>query len=387
MEEATVVEWLIAPGDIVTVGQPIVEIETDKTTLEMESTESGKVAALMAQAGDVVSVGRPLCELVDDSHVSDTDVDQQGSTTVTSVQHEATHKHSAHDEVSVKEIPDRIGTRSGVKASPAAKRIAREYGVDLSTVSGSGPEGRIIQADIEDYLKSETKGDSSETELSKVYIAARQAVAKQVMYSQSTIPAFSSEIWINLEHLRSHQEQREQDDVQLVLTDYFLWALGLVSEKVPDFKRVWNDENNEPIFLNDKPTIGLAVATEHSIVVPAVSWNVGSTLEEISESRKKAVSLAKSGKSGSSLYKKFAIILSSLSFSNIERFNAIILPGSSSAVAVGGELLRPSAGESGVQIQRGCYITVSVDHRVIDGIVAAEMLSELKTALETQAWL
>ena len=139
--------------------------------------------------------------------------------------------------------------------------------------------------------------------------------------------------------------------------------------------------------MNDKPTIGLAVATEHSIVVPAVSWNVGSTLEEISESRKKAVSLAKSGKSGSSLYKKFAIILSSLSFSNIERFNAIILPGSSSAVAVGGELLRPSAGESGVQIQRGCYITVSVDHRVIDGIVAAEMLSELKTALETQAWL
>ncbi len=404
MEEAKVLRWLKQLGDAVREGELLVELETDKAALEVEATASGTLAERRVSEGDTVAVGAVLAVLsapgaekpaapaapkpaapepkraprLEDP--SDAAPSQAPST--------------ANGAMPDLRRPATVPTKA-VNASPLARRLARERGFSLDALRGSGPHGRVMRRDVENHQPSAKPAPAPTAPASAANAEGlskmRQAIAAQVSESRRTIPSFTLDRWVELDLLEEardlfNRKLERQNQERLTVTDLVLQAMADVLPKHPKLLARWVDGTPPRVEQANGAAVGLVVALEDGLMIPVLAGLDGKGAEAIAAQRREAVASARSGRLDAAFAAKATISLSNIGKLGVDRFEAIISPGETAILAVGRVSEKPVARNGALAVARGAHLTLSVDHRLIDGLTGAAFLSDLADRIERQTW-
>ncbi len=265
------------------------------------------------------------------------------------------------------------GGTERVRASPRARRLARVAGIDLSTVKGTGPSGRIVAADTVETANGQ-QGTRD--------IAARRRAAAELSRSQIEIPAFAAARWIDMEQVLSGVAAAGN---RRTATDGFLFAIATAMAQIPEFRQVWNpaDQISEEL---ETINVGIVVSTPRGLVIPVLKGLDGVSIDEITIRRRAAVSDARAGRLSQACVGRTSVSLSSLLRDDADEFEAIISPGQTAMVAVGRVAPKVVAVGGEIVIRQGCTVTVTADHRVVDGVGCARFIGMLARTLEAGRW-
>ena len=377
MTEGTIVKWLKKEGDEVKRGDKLAEIETDKTVVEMECYNDGILKKIIVNEGQAVPVGDLIAYIGDaNDEVPDNSTDVSNN--------------SAPEDVIVDEAPEKQATSEPintgkVKASPIAKKLANELGVDLSSISGSGPGGRITREDVEAASNGVTTS-SNETEKidsnSIPLTPMRKAIAGVVSKSKSEIPHFYISNSANMtEVIKKRSEFNQANNVKVSVNDIILFAVTQALKKYPKFNSSFNQDS---LIEHKNINIGMAIALPVGLIVPAVLGCEDKGLMEISNAAKDLAGRAKGN--GSPLTQEenngATFSVSNLGMFDIDEFVAIVVPPQSAILSVGKANDEVIVEDGNMVISKIMKMTLSVDHRVNDGAEAAMFLGELKQILE-----
>ena len=377
MTEGTIVKWLKKEGDEVKRGDKLAEIETDKTVVEMECYNDGILKKIIVNEGQAVPVGDLIAYIGDaNDEVPDNSTDlSNNSAPVDAIVDEAPEKQATSEPINT----------GKVKASPIAKKLANELGVDLSSISGSGPGGRITREDVE---AASSGGSTSSNETEKIdsnsipLTPMRKAIAGVVSKSKSEIPHFYISNSANMtEVIKKRSEFNEKNNVKVSVNDIILFAVTQALKKYPKFNSSFNQDS---LIENKNINIGVAIALPVGLIVPAVLGCEDKGLMEISSAAKDLASRSKGN--GSPLTQEenngATFTVSNLGMFDIDEFVAIIVPPQSAILSVGKANDEVIVEEGNMVISKIMKMTLSVDHRVNDGAEAAMFLGELKQILE-----
>ena len=378
MTEGTIVKWLKNEGDEVKRGDKLAEIETDKTVVEMECYNDGILKKIIVQEGQAVPVGDLIAYIGDAG-----DEVPEGSS---NVNNNTAPESTNSIEIVENQTPNPSPNIGKVKASPIAKKLATELGVDLTSINGSGPGGRITREDVEEASKGSASGDSiqgSEDSNSVPLTPMRKAIAGVVSKSKSEIPHFYISNSADMsEVIKMRSEFNEKNSVKVSVNDIVLFAVTQALKKFPKFNSSFNDGN---LIEHKNINVGMAIALPVGLIVPAVLGCENKSLTEISDSAKDLATRAKG--SGSPLTQEenngATFSVSNLGMFDIDEFVAIIVPPQSAILSVGKANDEVIVKEGNMVISKIMKMTLSVDHRVNDGAEAAMFLGELKEILET----
>ena len=377
MTEGTIVKWLKSEGDEVKRGDKLAEIETDKTVVEMESYGEGILRKIVVPEGQVVPVG----DLIAYVGAQDDDIPQTAS--------EPTQDNSSQEDQPQESSPSSIPQESSeigsrVKASPIAKKLAKELGIDISSVNGSGPGGRITREDVEEASSGSSAGNNESSNSKSIPLTPmRKAIAGVVSKSKTEIPHFYiSNVADMSKTIKARSEFNEKSGSKVSVNDLILFAVTQTLKKFPKFNSSFSDGN---LLEHQNINIGVAIALPEGLIVPAVLGCEAKTLEEISTTAKDLAQRAKG--EGSPLTQEEnsggTFSVSNLGMFDIEEFTAIIVPPQSAILSVGKAREEAIVENGEIKISQRMKMTLSVDHRVNDGAEAAMFLGELKTILET----
>ena len=379
MTEGTIVKWLKKEGDEVKRGDKLAEIETDKTVVEMESYGEGILKKIVVPEGQVVPVG-DLIAYVGGEGDEIPDSASPSSTASTPEPKDVPKK----DEPSV--VSQDKGPSARVKASPIAKKLATELGVDISTVSGTGPGGRITREDVEAAAESggpakstQSSGDSKTIPLTSM----RKAIAGVVSKSKTEIPHFYISNSADMSAvIKARSEFNQSKGLKVSVNDVVLYAVTQSLKKFPKFNSSFSEGN---LIENQSINIGMAIALPEGLIVPAVLGCENKSLEEISNAAKDLATRAKG--EGDPLTQEEnsggTFSVSNLGMFDIDQFTAIIVPPQSAILSVGKAREEAVVDNGEIKVSQQMKMTLSVDHRVNDGAEAAMFLGELKSILES----
>jgi pyruvate dehydrogenase E2 component (dihydrolipoamide acetyltransferase) len=372
MEEGTLVKWKVKPGDVIEKGQIIFEIETDKAVVEVEATDSGRLARIVLQEGGVMPVLQPVAYLA----AGDSDVEAflagGGAPAAAAPVAAAPAPLAAPAEAPRPAAIVETGGR--VKASPAARKAAEERGVHLAAVgAGSGPGGRILSTDIPSAKPVPTAtGDVVRRRMTKM----RKAIGASLLASKQNLPHFYARVTVNADALFAfYKEQKPR--ANCTLNDLVTLACARVVREMPAFRsKIEGDEIVESPAVN----IGVAVGIEDGLIVPVLQNADRMTLAEVAQNTRRIAENARAGKLEG--VGKGSMTITNLGMFGVEEFSAIINPPEPAIVAVGalreGVLVKDGAIRAG----RIMSLTLSCDHRIVDGVLAAKFLARLKEILE-----
>ena len=422
MEEGTVVRWLKEEGSTVVRNEPVAEIETDKAVVEFESEAEGVLLRIVASEGSIVPVGETIALVGLEGEEAD-NVPSAGSTestdSDTTIREELTSESERHE---VQEPIRNITQESSegtpttrILATPVARRIADELGIDLKQVAGSGPGGRITKKDVEtfDPASSTTTKDpnfemsSSETpEQSPAEIPEpvsettdpsvnsmpgekeplsrmRQQIARVTVKSKTEKPHFyvSAEIDMTKAMALRKQvnDQLSDDGVRITVNDLIVKACIESLKKYPKFNAYFQDDG---IQFNNTINIAVAIAGEEGLIVPAILDCGGKTLRELSQMVKDLANRAASGTLNNQEYTGGTFAISNLGMFDVTGFLAIIHPPQSAVLAVGTVSEKPVVRDGELAVANIMNATISADHRIVDGVEGAEFIVEVKRLLE-----
>ncbi len=378
-DEGTVVRWLKNEGENVEKGEGLVEVETDKAVFEYESPEGGVLRKILVTEGSVVPVLSVIAVVTDSP---DEPVDVEVPAAVAS-------EESGGISGSSPPAPVQTSPAGRVKSSPAAKKLAKDLGVDLMTVEGTGPGGRITREDVEQAAAkgSLPAGASSEsrTPLSRM----RQAIGQAMSKSKGTIPHFYVSVEVDVTDLEAWRKKAAEDQgIQLSVTDLLIKA---AAEALKGFPSLNASLDGDSMVIHEAVHIGLAVGTEEGLLVPVIPNVQAKSMDDLAKERADVVDAARSGKLKGSDRATFTI--SNLGMFGVKSFIAIVNPPESAALAVGAirSEVKPFGDQESFAIRRVMEITLSSDHRLADGVLAASYLRELKKHLESvqtlEGWL
>jgi pyruvate dehydrogenase E2 component (dihydrolipoamide acetyltransferase) len=452
MEEGKLVKWHVREGDPVTSGDVIAEIETDKATMEVEAVDEGTIGKLLVAEGtEHVPVNQPIALLLteEDSEAGTSSFETRPTATP---QDEELSPHSdglaphpgegAHAPISKGEVQDYSpspqpsrqwgeganGHAERVFASPLARRLARERGLDLRALHGSGPRGRIIKADIEhaplarphDEEPAEifeateavqepdrrslvrTRPEPATSGLTDAQVLAlyepgsfelvphdtmRRVIAERLTLAKQTIPHFYLSMDCELDAVQAARERLNamapKDGpraFKLSVNDFIIKALAMALQKVPRANATWT---NEGLLLHRDSDVAVAVALpEGGLFTPVIRNAELKSLSEISNEMKDLAARARSKRLAPHEYQGGTTTISNLGMYGIARFDAVINPPQASILAVGKAEKRPVIKNDAVKIATMMSATLSVDHRVIDGALGAELLGAFKAFIE-----
>lgn len=368
MEEGTILEWKVAEGDKIEVGQTIFEMETDKATMEVEAPDAGRLARIVVGPGETVEVKTPVAYIAE----NDSDVDAFiGSKVSGPKPAEQQQKQSAAKASAPQAKPAPVSASGRIKASPAAKRLAKERGIDLNTIStGSGPGGRIVTSDLDNAQAAEAGPRT--LPMSKM----RKAIARNLTYSKQNIPHFYIKATVEAEALFSLYKQTKQK-FKCTVNDFVTLACARAISQYPTFRCQYkNDQLIEQPLVN----VGIAVGTEEGLTVPVLASADKLTLKALSEQARQLVEGARNGKiegMGTGIF-----TITNLGMFGTEEFSAIINPPEAAIIAVGAIREDVIAKDGKIIAARLMTLNLSVDHRVIDGVLAAQYMQTLKEILE-----
>jgi len=415
MEEGTLAKWLVKEGDEVSSGDLLAEIETDKATMEFEAVDEGTIGKLLIKEGtEGVKVNTPIAVLLEEGESAD-DIGETGSSGTAEPSSPAPQAKSAGDEPASgpqagPDTPapaapkDDKGER--IFASPLARRIAAEKGLDLSRVEGSGPHGRIVKRDVEGAetapAKAEEKpapaaaapaGPSADAvaamyegrEFEEVKLdGMRRTVAARLTEAKQTIPHFYLRRDIRLDALLKFRadlnKQLEGRGVKLSVNDFIIKACALALQAVPDANAVWAGDR----ILRLKPSdVAVAVAVEGGLFTPVLRDAEMKSLSALSAEMKDLAARARDRKLSPQEYQGGSFAISNLGMYGIENFDAVINPPHGGILAVGTGVKKPVVGVDGeLTTATVMSVTLSVDHRVIDGALGAQLLEQVVQNLE-----
>lgn len=419
MEEGTLAKWLVKEGDEVKSGDILAEIETDKATMEFEAVDEGRIGKLLVAEGSAgVKVNTPIAVLLDEGESAD-DIGSSPSAKP-EAKAEAPKAESAAPAAPAA-APSQAAPKKAdggrVFASPLARRIAAEKGIDLAAVTGSGPHGRIVKADVEGAQPGAAKpataaatpeaakpapapaaaaaapaGPSAETIL-KMYAdrdttevaldGMRRTIAARLSEAKQTIPHFYLRRSAKLDELMKFRamlnKQLESRGVKLSVNDFIIKACALALQEVPDANAVWAGDR----ILKLKPSdVAVAVAIEGGLFTPVLKDAQQKTLSALSTEMKDLANRAKTKKLAPHEYQGGSFAISNLGMFGIENFDAVINPPHGAILAVGAGIQTPVVENGEVVIRNVMSMTLSVDHRVIDGALGAQLLQAIVNHLE-----
>jgi len=409
MEEGTLAKWMVKEGDSVSSGDIIAEIETDKATMEFEAVDEGVIGKILVSEGaEGVKVNEPIAVLLEDGETVDDISDAPSPPPTASAKPPASPVSEQKPEASPSMAVETPKSSTGrIFASPLARRIATEKGLDLSQIKGSGPKGRIVKADVENltdtvsapkapHLASETiqPGSVDSNTIKKMYTdrdfeevelnGMRKTIASRLVEAKQTIPHFYLRREIQLDALLQFRSKLNatlsERGVKLSVNDFIIKACALALQDVPDCNAVWAGDR----ILRLKPSdVAVAVAVEGGLFTPVIRDSDTKSMSTISSEIKDMANRARDRKLAPHEYQGGSFAISNLGMMGIENFDAVINPPHASILAVGAGLKKPIVdGDGKVKVATMMSVTLSADHRVIDGALGAEFLSAIKSHLE-----
>ena len=407
MEEGTLAKWLVKAGDKVKSGQIIAEIETDKATMEFEAVDEGIISQLLVAAGTAgVKVNTPIAVIVEEGE------------SLSAAPKPAAPVAAVSAPVAVAAAvpvaaPAAKGQGARVFASPLARRLALDKGLDLAGVAGSGPHGRIVKADVEGSnalapVKTSAApattaaapakgamptGMTAETVM-KMYAdraytevtldGMRRTIAARLTEAKQTIPHFYLRREVRLDALVAFREQMnkglESRGIKLSLNDFIIKACALALQAVPNANAVWAGDR----ILKLKPSdVAVAVAVDGGLFTPVLRDADSKTLSALSAEMKDLAARAKTKKLSPHEYQGGSFAISNLGMMGVENFDAVINPPHGAILAVGAGIKKPVVlKDNSIGVATVMSMTLSVDHRVIDGALGAEFLKVVVELLE-----
>jgi pyruvate dehydrogenase E2 component (dihydrolipoamide acetyltransferase) len=404
MTEGTLVRWLKKVGDQIEVGDVLAEVETDKATMEMEAFDEGILSKVLVGEGQVVQVGQYLGILTQPGESPDQSADQPATKPSQPVSSPAADKSPATTTaLKPSEPAPQVQTESPAtgrtKASPLAKKIAAQKGIDLSRVTGTGPGGRIVQADVLAAPPTTTTVSPPVTtpipsisgqERRIPLTGMRRTIAARLLEAKTTIPHFYLEAEIDAEPLTILRQQlnaalEAAGQPKFTVNDFILKAAALAAARVP---QVNGSFAGDSVIQFADVHLACAVAIDDGLVTPVIRNADQKSLGQISAAIKDLAARARSKKLKPEEYQGGTLTVSNLGGYGVEKFFAIINPPQSLIVSVGAIVRKPVVNDQGAVVP-GQRITVglSCDHRVVDGALGAHYLAELKKGLEAPATL
>lgn len=398
MEEGTLVRWLKQEGDSVREGEPIAEIATDKATIEIEAPGAGVLKGIRVQEGAVVPVNTPLAYIVQEGESLPSQTDGQPAKAAAGAP--ATTPVSPAAAISAPTpalTPAPSDGEARILASPLARKIAAEHGIDLSQVRGSGPKGRIVERDVLAFIESQKAAVPAvaptpavapmpvavaDEERVESLNRLRQITAQRTTEAHQTIPHFYLTMEIDMENALALRQQLNQMDetLRVSVNDLIVKVCAVALEKHPVINARYHDgQLAHPNGIH----IGIAVATEQGLLVAVLKHCEGKSLRRIAQESQTLIQKARDGKLLPDEMTGNTFTLSNLGMFGIEQFTAIINPPASAILAVGATKRVPVVNDDGSITPRArMKVTMSCDHRVIDGAVGAQFLQTLKQVLE-----
>ncbi len=426
MEEGTLSKWLVKEGDTVSSGDVMCEIETDKATMEFEAVDEGVIGKILIAEGtegvkvnDVIAVLLEEGESADD--INDAPAEKKDKSPAAPAaspapaappppQETADTKTSGGETSSPqKKVTSADGGR--IFASPLARRIAADKGLDLAQVEGSGPHGRIVKADVEGLSKTDAPQQSaapaaevakavppppaaSAATVMKMYEGRqyeevkldgmRKIIAARLTEAKQSIPHFYLRRDIHLDALMEFRatlnRQLEARGVKLSVNDFLIKACALALQQVPDANSVWAGDRTLKLKPSD---VAVAVAIEGGLFTPVLRDAEMKSLSALSAEMKDLATRARDRKLAPQEYQGGSFAISNLGMFGIDNFDAVINPPHGAILAVGAGVKKPIVGKDGeITVATVMSVTLSVDHRVIDGALGAELLNAIKDNLE-----
>ena len=406
MEEGTLAKWLVKEGDSVKSGQVLAEIETDKATMEFEAVDEGVIGKILIAEGTAgVKVNTPIAVILEDGESADAAPAAAKAPLAAPV---ATATAPAAAPAAATPAAKPTGAR--VFASPLARRIAAEKGLDLTKVAGSGPHGRIVKADVEGAKAAPAvaaapvaaapataapaiaTGPSIETVL-KTYAdrpytevalnGMRKIIAARLTEAKQTVPHFYLRRDIELDALLALRTQLnaglESRGVKLSVNDFVIKACALALQQCPTANAVWAGDR---VLQFQKSDVAVAVAIEGGLFTPVLKDAETKTLSALSIEMKDLAKRARDRKLAPHEYQGGSFAISNLGMFGVDNFDAIINPPHAAILAVGAGVPKPVVKAGQVVVANVMSVTLSVDHRVIDGALGAQLLQAIKDNLE-----
>ncbi|MBW2057290.1 MAG: 2-oxo acid dehydrogenase subunit E2 [Deltaproteobacteria bacterium] len=386
MTVAKILRWLKSVGDTVEAGETLLEIETDKVTYGIESPATGIVKALVVNEGEEVPVGGVVAIVGAADEEIDVGLYRNGE------------KEKPAVEVGRARLPQGAPPtaprpmRNGVPASPLVRKVARDKGIDLSLIRGSGRSGRIRMADLEKYLREfkQARAGAPPTnepgEIAEIIpmTPIRRTIAQRLSQSSHDAPHFNLFTEVDMaEAIKLREIVREKIEwktgVKLSLNDIYIKTVAAV---LGDYPRLNARLEGDQIEVFRNINIGLAVALDDGLIVPAIEKADRKSLWQIATERKDLVERARNGRLSLHELERGTFTISNLGMYDIVAFTSILNPPQTGILSIGKTMDRPIVRDGSVVIRPMVAMTLAVDHRVVDGAVGARFLRDLKSALE-----
>ena len=408
MEEGTLAKWLVKEGDRIQSGDLIAEIETDKATMEFEAVDEGIIGKLLVSEGsEGVKVNSPIAIILDDGEELKV---SEAADLIEKTEH--IKPESVSEEIAeVNEVSMNVAQTSSTRvfATPLARRLAKEKGIDLGSISGSGPHGRIVKNDIliadvsnsnnnqenlaNPVLRSNVK-QASGSEITNQYADRefkeiplnnmRKTVAKRLTEAKQNVPHFYLRKEIKIDQLlqvrsRLNAHLAEKNN-KLSINDFIIKSCALALQSVPTANAIWAEDK----ILQLKPSdIAVAVSVEDGLFTPVIRDADTKSLSNISKEMKELAEKARSKKLMPNEYQGGSFSISNLGMFGVDNFDAVINPPHGAILAVGRGLKKPIVNDDdSISVANLMSLTLSVDHRVIDGALGAELLASITKYLE-----
>lgn len=391
MEEGAIAAWHKKPGDAVAVGDLLVEIETDKATMEYEAYDAGVLQEILVPEGEQATIGMVIARL-DDGNA-------QAPTSGIEAAMSAQQAMSAQ--------PER-GRDQRLFATPLVRRLAREHAIDLTHVLGSGPGGRIVRADIDAALSRHTSKpadsfatsaddaspddrivstDDARRSTTQPFDRTRQVISRRLSESSSTTPHFSVTAVADVDSLlRLRAEVNAQlessDRPKISVNDLLVRACAIALREHPGVNASYSPEGGGATLLHERVNVGMAVAADTGLVVPVVTDADRKPASQIASESRHLTGLAKGRRLSAEDMAGGTFTISNLGMYGVEQFNAIINAPEGAILAVGAAQPEPVVIAGSIEVRHRVRYTLSADHRIIDGALAARFLASLTRLLE-----
>ncbi len=428
MEEGKLAKWLVKEGDNISSGDLIAEIETDKVTMEVEAIDEGTVGKLMVAEGtDAVKINEIIAVLLEDgedaSAISDAPAPAQSP--ALAAKEEASPPSSAPVAQEIQTAPVAVTQVSGNRgfASPLARRIASQEGINLSAVSGSGSHGRIVKRDVDAAIANGTAIQPDQAEqalaasvpkpelaigmaddaIARMYREGtyeivphdgmRRIIAERLTEAKQTIPHFYLTVDVQLDQLlalraelnaKAPSGEDGRPAYKISVNDFVIKAMGVALQQVPDANATWTDGGMLRHSVSD---VGVAVAIPGGLLTPVVRNVESKGLAKISNEMKDFAARARNRKLLPEEYQGGTTAVSNLGMFGIKDFSAVINPPHATILAVGAGEKRSVIVDDEIRIATIISITLSTDHRAVDGALGAQFLTAIKNNLETPAMM
>ena len=385
MEEGTLIEWLKNDGDTVKTGDVIGNIQTDKATLELESPGKGTITGFLIKAGDTVPVGQPIAAILKKDEKLPKDWGRDNGQQAVPA---AKQKAPARKEPAAVSQPAEVSAMSGrVKASPLAKKLASEAGVDIATLVGSGPGGRIVAEDVRSAISKGPKLPSfqpavSTSEDKKVPLNAhRRVIAERTLASKQNVPHFYVTVEVNVEKISAlRQFYKEEESGKVSINDFVIKACSMALQEMPEVNATFQGDH---VIQYGAVHVGVAASVDEGLLVPVIKNTHTMTLRQIGEATRVLVGKARDGKLLPDEMQGSTFSISNMGMLKVDDFTAIINTPNAAIIAISTAKRKvvPVSDEE-VEIRMMMNITGSFDHRVVDGAIGAHFMNVVRDYLE-----